>query len=168
MDGLRVVPPDVRKEPEPQRDEEQHGAPQDQKAQQLHAPNAVGHYAVRNKWRRYHGPKVIATTRTHSPRGDGDPSAEAVENLYITSPPASRIAAPRAPRPRCGRAHRLLRSSGRLRALARRYRSSSRLSGTCAGRLHERRSGASVHFGHWGDAPHWRRDVNPRHRTRIS
>jgi hypothetical protein len=28
--------------------------------------------------------------------------------------------------------------------------------------------GASVHFGHWGDAPHWRCAINPRHRTRIS
>lgn len=27
--------------------------------------------------------------------------------------------------------------------------------------------GEPVHFGRWGDVPHWRCDVNPRHRTRI-
>jgi hypothetical protein len=27
--------------------------------------------------------------------------------------------------------------------------------------------GEPVHFGHWGDVPHWRCDANPRHRTRI-
>ena len=27
--------------------------------------------------------------------------------------------------------------------------------------------GGPVHFGRWGDVPHWRCDANPRHRTRI-